>query len=509
MAGPPSDPRPGPPDEPIIPGAGYAEEGLDIETPRRAASAQFVVDADVGSEAALRDAMDPANQSLAEALRLSFRVLQLVIIVLVVLFIFSGVQTVDEGESGVRTAWGRIVAGGGQEALDPGLRWSPLPYPAGEFIIFPVKNREASVGNNFWPDIQGVSRAVALERSNTTQALRPGKDGYFLTRDGDLGHVRMTASYEIDDPVGFVERIRPEAGVDAQADHLVELALDRAIIHVTAGMTLQDVIDLGDSGKEAVQIHAQRMLDDLDSGIRLINLSLPEKPSAPFGIEKSLEELQEATVFAQDLVERAYQDAEDTLSRAVGGARVLVGDDPEAPLTRIYTVILDLIDRYEDALELGDDAEADTLLAQINDLLDSDEVAGQVAQVISRARSYESKVAQDLGTEAQRFRSLLPAFRETPNLVIAERWMDAYAAIITRPDAEPFYVPTGMHMALGISGRDEIAEIRRKMLLALRERQAQEAATSFFDLSNYGPLRAEDYNLDGPGRQFKPGGLDR
>ena len=59
------------------------EEPLEVDAPRRAASAQFVVDADVGSEAALREAMDPANQSLADALRLSFRVLQLVIVVLI------------------------------------------------------------------------------------------------------------------------------------------------------------------------------------------------------------------------------------------------------------------------------------------------------------------------------------------------------------------------------------------------------------------------------------------
>ena len=50
-----------------------AEEAESEEpmTPRRAASAEFVVTSESGSETALRDAMDPANQSLAEALRLS------------------------------------------------------------------------------------------------------------------------------------------------------------------------------------------------------------------------------------------------------------------------------------------------------------------------------------------------------------------------------------------------------------------------------------------------------
>jgi hypothetical protein len=57
------------PEEP----SGYASEGAESDSPRRAASAQFVVDSQVGSQAALREAMDPANQSLADALRESRR----------------------------------------------------------------------------------------------------------------------------------------------------------------------------------------------------------------------------------------------------------------------------------------------------------------------------------------------------------------------------------------------------------------------------------------------------
>ena len=69
---------------PILPGEDPLEtEPMAVEQPRRAASARFVVESEVGSAAALREAMDPANQSLADALHLSFRVLQVVIVVLV------------------------------------------------------------------------------------------------------------------------------------------------------------------------------------------------------------------------------------------------------------------------------------------------------------------------------------------------------------------------------------------------------------------------------------------
>ena len=93
---------------------------MEVETPRRSASAQLIVEADVGSDAALREAMDPANQSLADALRLSFRVLQFVILALLALFLVSGFQRVDDGESGVMLRFGRIVEGDESYIADSG-----------------------------------------------------------------------------------------------------------------------------------------------------------------------------------------------------------------------------------------------------------------------------------------------------------------------------------------------------------------------------------------------------
>jgi hypothetical protein len=83
------------------------------DAPRRGASAQYTVSASAGAEAAMRQAMDPANQSLGEALRLSYRVLQVAILVLVVVFLFSGFQQVQDGQTGVKTFFGRIVGAPG------------------------------------------------------------------------------------------------------------------------------------------------------------------------------------------------------------------------------------------------------------------------------------------------------------------------------------------------------------------------------------------------------------
>ena len=109
------------PIEALSKGTPVEGEFLDEDSPRRAASAEFEVSAEAGSEAAIREAMDPANQSFADALRLSFRILQLGILALVAVFLFSGFQTVEEGDLGVKTRFGAIVGTPGVEQVGPGL----------------------------------------------------------------------------------------------------------------------------------------------------------------------------------------------------------------------------------------------------------------------------------------------------------------------------------------------------------------------------------------------------
>ena len=64
------------------------------------------------------EALDPANQSLAEALRKSFRILKLLMLVLVVLYFLSGWFSVKPGDVGVILRFGRILGTGPGELAD-------------------------------------------------------------------------------------------------------------------------------------------------------------------------------------------------------------------------------------------------------------------------------------------------------------------------------------------------------------------------------------------------------
>ncbi|MDY7108707.1 MAG: SPFH domain-containing protein [Planctomycetota bacterium] len=479
-------------------------EGVDVpveedapaesEAPRRAASAEFIVRSDVGSQARLREAMDPANQSLRDALRLSFRVLQVVILVLIVLFVFSGFQTVREGQSGVMLRWGKILEVDGRRDLEPGPKFSKLPYPAGEFVLFPDRNRWVDVGNAFWPGIPpGRTFDEAVSGASVNTFLRPGEDGVLLTRDGDIAHMRVRAQYEIDDPVDFVNTVENDS-VDPNAldaDRLVRLALERATVHSVAGLTLTQLVDFSEEDKDALKDEAQRLLDDVGAGIRIVQIELPVDPTPALAIRKAFGDLQETRTEAERRIENARQEANKALIAAAGEK---------------YEGILALIEQYENALALEDEPAAEDLLAQINDRLE-EKRSGDVAEIIDFARAYRSTVESTLGNEARRFAGLLPAYRENPALVAWQLWSAAYENVLSREDVEIFYVPDGVAMInLQLSGYDKVRQTRRTNML---ERSEQETRAAGWEGQTPYIQRGRDMDrrVRGlPGRQLDPTG---
>ena len=473
-------------DDSLPPGMGATPFGqepeVDDDAPRRAASARFIVDSTPGAEAAMRDAMDPANQSLADALRLSFRVLQAVILVLVVLFLASGFQTVDDGESGVKTVWGKIVPEDGSEALHPGLKFSFFPYPIGEFILFQAENRTVELTDAFAPRIRGnLTHEQMLEQADLRSPLAPGIDGSLLTRDGDLAHLKLSARYAIDQAGDFVRRINDDDKT-RDADRLVRLALQRAAIHVVAGASLQEMIDQTEDIRGRIQNNAQQVLDGLRCGIQLTHVQVQDA-YAPLGIKKALGDLQEARVAAAASIERARQRANETLNRVAG---------------KDYTELNALIEQYEDSLERNNETEAASLLAAINAKLDEND--GDVSQIIQSAKAFQSQIESTLGNEYRRFSSLLPAYRSNPMLMVREQWLRMYAKLISQPDAEVLYVPDPlMSITIGIAGSTTIQEIRRKAVIARKERETNMKA---MDGRSY-IERASDMSIGKAGRQLK------
>ena len=86
--------------------------------------------------------MDAGSQALAEALRSSFAIVKVVMVLLVLLFLASGFFTVGPQQRGILLRFGKPVGEGEKALLNPGLHWS-FPYPIDESILVSISGGNA------------------------------------------------------------------------------------------------------------------------------------------------------------------------------------------------------------------------------------------------------------------------------------------------------------------------------------------------------------------------------
>lgn len=474
-----------------IPADGDAPEE---EIPRRAASAEFVVSAEAGSEAAIREAMDPANQSFADALRLSFRILQLGILALVGVFLFSGFQTVEEGDLGVKTRFGAIVGTLGFEQVGPGLHpfW---PYPVGEIIIVP-QTRKVELLRAFWPleknarKVPNPKRAGIDESRSENEQLRAGVDGYLMTADGDLAHCEVRASYAIDDAASFLRELSPE-----QADRLVKNSLERGVVLVGATFTLNEFIDLREEPAERVRQMAQQTLDSLDSGIEILDVRLDQR-TAPLAIRARYRDVQLAREDAKEQIDRALQNVAKQFTAVAG--------------EQAYSDLIDLINEYSSALTSGEDEEADAVLSRIGARFEQDDVGGDSARIINMARAYQSALETRLGSELRRIQTLAPTYRENPREFSRRLWLETYRDVFDNNQLEVFSVPLNLgHLDLSIQSSEDVMQMRRTAELDRKKAAARDRELDLIQGFQWG---RGQIILEGPGRRLErdaSGGLGR
>lgn len=459
------------------PGAGVPQESdpgveqMPVEEPRRSASLTLRTD-DVREFRAV--SMEAANKSLTDALRITYRLLQLVMIALVVLFLFSGFQQVNQAETGIRVDLGRIKA----DNLEPGFQFS-WPYPLGEILKVERGNRTMQIDESFWPRVAESQRGRSLdELSLTSGSLKPGEDGSLLTADSNIAHAQLTVLYSVARPAEFVRNIYQDSD-RRQERTLIRSAVERAAVRVIAASTIDDLLKRGGlaapsaegeaaGGAEAtpgasdrsrqensiesqVRRVAQETLDAINSGIEISQVLL-RSASPPVPVRKTFNDVQIAQSNAGKVRDQALADRSKTLNEVAGSAA---------------GAVLHAIDKYELALELGDKAEAERIFAEISNLLegkldgrnveiegrkfDDVRIAGDVASMISDAQQHRSSVVQQAQRQADTFRAKRAQYQANPMVFASNEWAEAFKAFITRPNVEVMIMPTdsdGMELLL-------------------------------------------------------------
>lgn len=403
---------------------------------------------------------DSANQALGDALRVVYRFLQVGMVALVVFFLFSGLQRVQEGERGLRISLGKVV----RDDLTPGLQLS-LPQPFGEIIKIPTGNQTLDIRDDFWPgsipQADRFKEDAVIARSGGSK-LDPIQDGFVLTGDLSMGHVLAKIEFvrEPDQIAKFARKVHPES-----ERQIIKAAVMQGIVRAAAGSTIDQFRkDLALQAKAREQ--AQLALDRLDTGIALRSLIL-ERRMVPPGLINVFNEVESSLAQTNKAVSEAQQVRAATLSNAAGDA----AED-----------LLALIARYEQLWGSNQRDQAEVVLKEIDAILDGKPVGpegnrpgavarGRAGNLLQEAQADRSRAVSQAQSDAAIFLAKLDAFRANPGVVLLGEWRASYKRFIDRDTVQVFLHPEGSDQLQLVINRDQDLQKEQETKRAEQEQQ--------------------------------------
>ncbi|MEM8835137.1 MAG: SPFH domain-containing protein [Planctomycetota bacterium] len=440
-------------------------EEMPVETPRRAASVTLR-----GEDARVARAvsMEAANQSLADALRILYYVLLFSLALMVVLFVMSGARTIEQGESGIRVRFGKIVESG----LTPGLRFN-LPRPVGEIITIGSGDESVEVRDAFWDPVIDPDQVSGGPPGRNN--LRPGREGSMITNDLNLVHARWKLDYTRSQADRYLENIHP----DHEAS-LVRALVQRAAVHGVAQTPIDALIGSGDQRSQALSVGAletstrakvQDSFEALDLGLRALDLrATPLR--APQRVNREFQQVLTAQQQSSTQLENARRSRTEQLNQVAGSA---------------HEPLLALIEEYERVLETGGveagadvldtiravfDGEFDGRTLEVNgEVFEGFKIGGSASETIVQAEQYRTTIRRAAQSRADDFLAKLSNYRANPKLTLVNEMTGAIQEFLGRETTETFWLPGGSDLRMLLTPDPEW---KREIERAVRRRDVEQ-----------------------------------
>ncbi|MHC4061075.1 MAG: protease modulator HflK [Planctomycetota bacterium] len=392
--------------------------------------------------------LDAAGRSLSEALRVSFIILKIIMIVLVLVFLASGFRTVGSDEKALVLQFGKI-----NRVLKPGPHWV-FPYPVEQIIKIPVGKKVNLAVGSFWyfqtPD--EMLPAGPRTRPRISSSLDPVRDGYCVTRnekgseisvgfaggDYNIVHCKWQLIYQIDGERPelffknvYVDSVGPgEAYFDVMTKSItpfLESVVEDAVVTAMVNYTIDDAIRSQDRIRRHVQSLVQKKLDGLRSGIEVVSLQLT-RSEWPRQVDQAFDDFIRASQSSQAVISEARTYAETTLSEAAG---------PVAE--ELFAVLKGKAVSEEEEEFLWEN------------------VAGSAREKIAQARAYRTKVVKTAEANADYLQKILPEFNKNPKLVLQDIYLDAIEQVLNDAD-ETFILTKGATEVRILLNKDQTIE---------------------------------------------------
>lgn len=401
---------------------------------------------------------DPAQEALVRALRGSFNILRVLMIVLVVLYIGSGIFQVQPNEVGLIARLGELRLRSGPEqdtpVFGPGWHWA-LPDPFDRKYTLSSSALEVTTLHFLFRHEKAATTRNLAEIVGQSD-IEPGYDGAMLTGDRNLSHGRWEVQYRIADPARF---LRHAADTPEAFAPLLQRLTETAVVREVAGRTIEEVTrERIDAVRSGVRARLQAALDRLDTGVHVVEvIAYTTEPGA---VRDAFLDVTRAENEMKASIERADQTRTEILSRAAGD-RALAAR------------LLARIGEYGAAqLAAAPAAELDRLRAEIDAALleAAERGAGQVAVTLREARAAADEALANIQREHEQFQRYVELRRTQPRIAALGLWVRMREEILANKENEIFFVPASDEIEILITSDPE----RRRELEEERLRRERE-----------------------------------
>lgn len=283
---------------------------------------------------------DSSSQALSEALRSSFLIIKILMVILVLALLGSGIVVVGPQEKAVKFRFGKPVGEGEDALLGPGLHWA-FPPPIDKVVRIPVGQVLTLNSTIGWYQTSAIQEAAGAEPP-PGETLNPATEGYVLTGDGNIIHVRGQVRYRISEPglrymFDFVS-----------ASDLVQNAFNRAIIQTSAKFKVDDILTRNYAGfREEVGRQLDAFIEKQELGVTVDQLDLTVIP--PRQLKAQFDAVLETEVRRGKVLNDAKSYASQTTNRAKAEAAALINAG-ETDRTRLVELVAAEAKRYTDLL---------------------------------------------------------------------------------------------------------------------------------------------------------------
>lgn len=408
--------------------------------------------------------LDPANQSLSDALRRSFGVLKLLMVAMVILYLLSGWFSVKPGEEGFIIRFGRIVGTGQTERmktakLGPGWHWS-WPYPFEQWQTVNTQERRLPVEFMFMrTDAEKATGKLEYKYDNR---LDPRRDDYLITGDANIIHATLVINYRVTDSIEYITNVHPSGrrsandvrGASAESYPEYELMRDMAraaVVETAAAMPALDIRGSGQSAfLEAVGTRLEKQLKHLEDAGTPLGITIDARNGVLAAKSGSVEAILPPRQVQEDFDKVIAKESEKAklIAEAEANARQLLTEEATnfAELSKAideeFTALL--------AVSAAELSEADrktakedlaTKRVRVEKLLD--DCTGYAQALVQNARKLNYELVNEARSDHDQIMKLKADYEKAPQVVLSRLRDDMFAEALKNDKIKKWYVPRG------------------------------------------------------------------